>query len=55
MLIKIIGNLRKRIMEGFAEITLLYNHSVQEGVLHKGDTSIKPRTRCLYFICSSKP
>jgi hypothetical protein len=31
--------------------TLLYNHSDQDGSLHRGETSIKPRTRCRYFSC----
>lgn len=34
------------------EGTLLYNHSVQHGALHIGETSINPITRDLYFICS---
>lgn len=36
---------------GKGKKTLLYNHSVQEAALHIGDTSIKPMTRDLYFIC----
>lgn len=32
-------------------MTLLNIHSVQDGGLHNGETSIKPATRFLYFIC----
>jgi len=32
-------------------MTLLYNHSLQEGALHTGETNIRPRTLSRYFVC----
>jgi hypothetical protein len=31
-------------------VTLLYNHSLQDGALHRGETNIRPRTLSRYFV-----
>lgn len=35
------------------EVTLLYNHSLHDGALHRGETNIKPITLSRYFVCDN--